>query len=313
MKQNVLITGGAGYIGSRLVDSLVAHNWRVVVVDNLATGKRENINPQATFYNVDISSTRIYSILKKEKPDCILHLAASKSVNDSVNNPVQFAQANILGSVNVINSAHKAGIKKILFTSTAGIYGDSQQKKKQSEDDVPNPSSPYAWTKLSIEEYLMYMNKHSNMNNIIVRFANVYGPGKESNYRSVVNIFIDRMLKKRVVIVHGDGNQTRDYVYIDDLVDICRKLVTHTSSKTCTPVYNVSTGREVSVKKLLNLISQRIGKEPKILYKPHIFVGQKSSILNASKIQKEFGLSVRTTLEEGIRMTIEYLKDNQEK
>ncbi|HVT01508.1 MAG TPA: NAD-dependent epimerase/dehydratase family protein [Patescibacteria group bacterium] len=309
MKNKILITGGAGYIGSRLADKLISEGFDVVVIDNLSSGKRENINKKAKLYEIDIKSQELHSIFKKEDPEIIFHLAASKDVNKSVVDPVSFADTNILGSLNVIDAAHKAQIKRIIFTSTAGIYGDSKDGMVQSEKDLPHPSSPYAWTKLAIEEYLLYMNSSCSMENIILRFANVYGPG-EAVQNSVVNIFIKKLIEKEEVVIHGDGSQTRDFVYIDDLVKICSLLISIDFSRVSdNPVFNISTGREISVNDLLSLVSEKLNQSVSAKYERNTFIGQKSSILDTSKTKDLLDWKATTMLSDGIHKTIEYFKE----
>lgn len=308
MKNTVVVTGGAGYIGSGLVDALIAKGARVVVIDDLSSGKKENVNKEAMFYKVDIYSPKIFTILKMWRPDYIFHLAASKDVNKSINNPMEFAKINVLGSINIINSAHKLGIKKIIFTSTAGVYGNSTNGLKQKENDVLNPSSLYAWTKLSIEEYLIYMNRKGT-ENVILRFANVYGPGGNSPYKSVVNIFIEKLLKNQTITIHGNGSQTRDFVFIDESVDICQHVAEVDFAKIKeNPIFNVSTGKEISVTNLLKLISGLAKIVPNISYEKGIFSGQARSILAAEKTKEVLGWSAKISLEKGLLKTLDFYK-----
>lgn len=307
--KKILITGGAGYIGSKLVNKLIAKGMSVVVIDNLSCGRKKNINDKAVFYNLDITSSEIFEVIKKEKPDVIFHLAASKSVNESLNNPMEFSKTNIVGSVNVINSAYRLGIKKLIFTSTAGVYGESSKGKKQNESDVLNPSSPYAWTKLAIEEYITYMNKYNNMECVVLRFANVYGPGGISEYKSVVNIFIEKLIKKETIKIHSNGSQTRDFVFIDDLIDVCESIIkTNFSKIKKSPIFNVSTGKDITISNLMNLISYFTQIVPNITYEKNIFSGQKNSILNPQKAKKMLKWKAQTSLKKGVIETISFYK-----
>jgi len=310
MKNKILITGGAGYIGSKLASRLISDGHGVIVIDDLSTGKKTNLHPKVKLYKTSILSEEILSILKKEKPDLIFHLAASKDVSQSVVNPVEFAKINILGSLNIIDAAYKAGVRKIVFTSTAGVYGDSSNGVAQKESDMLNPSSPYAWTKLAVEEYLIYMNKNYGMENIILRFANVYGPGGVSEYKSVVNIFVDRLLKNQEIIIHGDGKQTRDYIYIDDLVDLCISFIkTDLTIIKKQPVFNVSTGTEISVTALLKTISEIAKVKPQIQIKINTFYGQRSSLLDTERTKRILKWHSRTSLRTGIKKMIKAIKE----
>lgn len=304
MNSKILITGGAGYIGSKLANKLTADGFEVVVIDDLSTGKRENISRTIKFYEMSILNKKLGAVLKKEKPDVIFHLAASKSVNDSLNNPVEFAQVNIMGSVNVISSAHKAGIKRVIFTSTAGVYGTAITDKKQNEKENLNPSSPYAWTKLSIEQYMDYMTKAYGMENIILRFANVYGSGAAMQ-KSVVDIFIKNALSENSIVIHGKGTQTRDFIFIDDLIDICGKLIhKKLPNNLHSFVFNISTGKEVSISDLVEKIKTVSKKPLKIKYEPHVFIGQKRSVLDTSKAKKILDWEAKTSLDQGIRIIV---------
>jgi UDP-glucose 4-epimerase len=314
MKKTIVITGGAGYIGSKLIDKLISGGMRVVVIDNLSYGSQKNINDKAVFYKLDIMSPEIFDILKTEKPDVIIHLAASKDVASSLKNPVEFTRINILGSVNVINCAYQLGIKKIIFTSTAGVYGNNLNGEKQKESQATNSSSPYAWTKLAIEEYITYMNKNCGMNGIILRFANVYGLGGISQYKSVVNIFVDKLINNQNIIIHGDGKQTRDFIYIDDLIDLCKLLIdSDPIIINESPIFNVSTGIEVSIMQLLETILRSVKTNPQIVFENTIFSGQKRSILDTEKTKKVLGWHSKTSLEDGIKKIIEHYQYKGEK
>jgi UDP-glucose 4-epimerase len=309
MNKKILITGGAGYIGSKLARKLLGMGYRVVIIDDLSFGNTENIPQEAIFYKEDICSPNIESIFRKENPDVIFHLAASKSVNDSVEKPMEFTKVNILGSVNVVNSAVKCSIKRLIFTSTAGVYGDTFYKNFQTEDQKENPSSPYAWTKLAIEDYLQYINSQESMECIILRFANVYGPGGTSSYKSAVNIFVEKILANESIVVHGSGNQTRDFIFIDDLVDLCSNLaginLTHNKKSL---IFNVSTGNEVTVNEILKKIISHTGKTVSVMYDKTIFSGQKRSLLNPDKTRDVLRWQAKVTLDEGVKKTIAALQ-----
>lgn len=303
-KQTIIITGGAGYIGSKLTDLLLSRGYRVVIIDDLSQGYRENVSADAVFVQMNILSPEVSNIIQNEKPISIFHLAASKSVTESVKNPKQFYTTNVIGSKNIIDAAYKNGVKRVIFTSTAGVYGDTMNGRLQQESDAPHPSSPYAETKLETERYLLDMNA-KGMDNVIVRFANVYGPGGNASIESVVHVFIRSLMANQDVLVHGDGKQTRDYVFIDDLVEACA-LCIHAPSKTPSPIYNVSTGKPASVLDVLSIISRIYKKTPKLSYMRDAFIGQQSSLLDPSKTKNDLHWESRVSLEEGIERTTEH-------
>lgn len=305
-----MITGGAGYIGSKLAEALLSAGYRVVVIDDLSQGYTSNLSDRVVFIPMNILSPSLSEVFRKEWPMCVFHLAASKSVTESVKNPKQFYITNVVGSKNVIDAAYATGITRVIFTSTAGVYGDTTNGRLQLESDTPNPSSPYAETKLETEKYLLQMNA-KGMDNVIVRFANVYGPGGEASIESVVHVFIRTLLSDRNVQVHGKGDQTRDYIFIDDLVEACVACIhAPNTTKTDSPIYNVSTGKPASVLDVLTSIATILKKEPHITYVSDAFIGQQSSLLDPSKTKTRLGWVSEVSLEEGIKKTIESIKNN---
>jgi UDP-glucose 4-epimerase len=304
----ILITGGAGYIGSKLALQL-AKKHTVTVVDNLSAGLQTNLPASIRFHNSDITSlSDIDHIISTEKPDCIYHLAASKSVNESIHNSEKFREINVRGSIHVIDSAIRHGVSRFIFTSTAGVYGDVRDHASQNENDDPSPSSPYAETKLEVEKYLL---KHvsKTFSPYIVRFANVYGPGGETTYESVVNIFIKQMLTSKPIEIHGDGSQTRDFIYIDDLIDACEVLYSYTpKNERIVPIYNIGTSKSISINALIANLVSVIGVANKAEYAPTVFSGQHSSMLNSIKAKRELGWNPKTTLLQGIAKTVAHYR-----
>jgi UDP-glucose 4-epimerase len=221
----ILVTGGAGFIGSHLVDRLIKENHRVVIVDNLSTGKKEFINSKAKFYKLDIKSPKIKAVFQKEKPNFVFHLAAQKSVLFSLRNPIIDAQINIVGSLNIIENSISTGVKKFIFTSTGGaIYG--QTKLIPSLETTPEtPNSPYGLAKLTIDYYLNnYFSKVKKLNFVSLRLANVYGPRQDPlGEAGVIAVFVSNLLKNQPCYIYGSGKQTRDFVYVDDVISACLK------------------------------------------------------------------------------------------
>ena len=225
-KITCLVTGGAGFIGSHLVDKLIQKGYRVVVIDNLSTGSRKNLHTKAVFYKVDIQSFKVAGIFKKEKPHILFHFAAQIDIRKSVKDPVKDAKINNLGSLNLFENCVKYGTKKVIFASTGGtIYGEA--------DVVPTPESyplkpisPYGVAKLTIENYLHYYHVVHGIPYVALRFANVYVPRQNSSGEAgVVAIFINRLLSGKTPVIYGDGKHTRDFVFIDDVAEaICKSL-----------------------------------------------------------------------------------------
>jgi len=279
----VLVTGGAGFIGSHLVDAYLARGFRVSVIDDLSTGDRANLNPGATFYEADIRDAP----LEKIRPDIISHHAAQMDVRRSVADPVFDAEVNVVSSLRLLQKAVDLGVKRFVFASTGGaIYGEPQFAP-QTEEHPANPLSPYGCAKLAVEHYMHYFRAVHGLSTVALRYANVYGPRQNSKGEAgVVAIFIDRMRRGQTATINGDGEQTRDYVYVDDVV-AANMMVTESAD--AGPI-NVGTGIETSVNQLAALLGVRAEHGP-------AKVGEQRRSVLASK----FG---RTSLSEGLRETV---------
>src|SRR3972149_195806 len=216
----ILVTGGAGFIGSHITDRLIAEGHEVGVVDNLSTGKKKNVNSEAIFYKTDILSPRIERVFKKFRPELISHHAAQMDVRRSVADPLFDAQVNILGLLNILQNGVKFGTKRIIFASSGGaIYGD-QECFPASEEHPPRPQSPYGVSKLGGERYLHYYQNIYGLEYTSLRYGNVYGPRQDPfGEAGVVGVFSQRMLRGEQGIIYGNGMQTRDYIYVGDVVE----------------------------------------------------------------------------------------------
>lgn len=309
MAYRILVSGGAGFIGSHIVDALLEKGHRVVVVDNLLTGRRENLPKEETknfgFYNFDICSENISGIFQKEMPDFVYHTAAQINVRKSVEDPLFDAKVNILGSLNILQNCVKNKVKKIIFSSTGGaIYGDTNLRPTK-EDFFPQPDSPYAIAKLSVENYLKYYFKFFGLNYTILRYANVFGPRQNAKSEAgVVSIFCENLINNKQPTIFGSGNKTRDYVFVKDVV-AANLLALEKGGNKC---YNVGTGLEISVKDLYFKIANLL--ESKIL--PIYGEEKKGEIVNScldfSKINGELGWKPDHDLEQGLRETVGYFK-----
>jgi len=306
----ILITGGAGFIGSHLADRLIKNGDKVILIDNLSTGKKENINPKAKFYKINIQSPKISDILKKEKPEILFHLAAQIDVRKSVEDPIKDAKINILGSLNVIKNFYQEFLKnikkpKIIFSSTGGaIYGDA--KIIPTPETYPEfPLSPYGICKLTIEKYLNYYWKVFNIPYVALRYANVYGPRQNSKGESgVVSIFIDKLFSGESPIINGSGKQTRDFVFIEDIIEA--NILAMKKNKV--GVYNIGTGKETDINTIFQKLKKITNSNLKSVHCLEKKGEQKRSCLDYKKAQKELSWNPKYNLDEGLIKTVEWFK-----
>lgn len=302
----ILITGGAGFIGSHITDAAIDAGMEVVIIDNLFTGKRENLNPHAKFYLADIRHKDIADIFADEKPDVVCHHAAQVSVRNSVDDPCQDAEINIVGSINVIDNCKKSGVKKIVFASSGGaIYGE-QEKFPAPEDHPARPDSPYGAAKLSVEHYLYIYKKVFGLKYIALRYSNVYGPRQDPHGEAgVVAIFTGKMLSNQTPLINGDGGQTRDYVYVRDVVQ-ANMLAFKSDAE---GPFNVGTGIETDVNRLYSLIRERTGYREGNEHGPAKAGEQYRSVLDCARIKKGLGWEPKFSLEEGLKETVEFFRN----
>lgn len=302
----VLVTGGAGFIGSHLVDRLIQEGREVVVVDNLSTGKRRNLNRAARFFKLDIQSWRLERVFRNERPNVVMHLAAQMDVRKSVEDPVFDAQVNVLGTLNVLQQAVRHGVRKVVFSSSGGaIYGE-QEIYPAPESHVTRPLSPYGISKLCGEQYLSYYQRVSGLQVVNLRYANVYGPRQDPDGEAgVVAIFIQKLLNNEQAIVNGNGRQTRDFVYVEDVVEANLAVMGQETQGT----YNVGTGEETSINDVLRILVGHTNSTCKELHGPAKHGEQVRSVIDASKIRQELSWEPRTELSEGLKRTIDYFRE----
>lgn len=253
----ILVTGGAGFIGSTLVDELVKHGHHVNIIDNLSTGRLENINVAAMFFQADIISAELDSIFEQVKPDVVYHFAAQIDVQFSIENPVKDADINILGTIKVLECCQKHGVKKIIYPSSAAIYGEPSYLGIDEQHPI-HPISYYGISKLTPEHYICVYSQLHGMKYTILRFANVYGPRQMvKGEGGVVAIFTDRVRKGGALNIFGDGEQTRDFIYVKDIVAANVQCLTYGDDET----FNIGTGYPLSVNELVTTIENIIGKK----------------------------------------------------
>ncbi|MFH1522948.1 MAG: NAD-dependent epimerase/dehydratase family protein [Patescibacteria group bacterium] len=299
----VFVTGGAGFIGSNLVDELIKDGHRVVIIDNLSTGKKEYLNSKAKFYKLDIGSKKIEQVFEKEKPDFVFHLAAQIDVRKSLRDPEYDNKINVLGSLNILENCCKSKVKKIIFASTGGaVYGDAREIPT-TENYIPAPMCPYGIHKLTFEKYLKYYYEVYKQDYTALRFANIYGPRQyKGGEAGVVAIFIDKAVNNSQSILNGSGQQTRDFVYVDDVVAAFIK-----SMKVKFPgEINIGTDKETSILEIINSIEKTLERKMIVKKGPAIPGEQKRSCLDSKLAKKVLNWEPKVKLEEGIRRTIEW-------
>jgi UDP-glucose 4-epimerase len=287
-----IVTGGAGFIGSHLVDALVERGDEVVVVDDLSSGRRENVNPAARLEQRDIRAG--FDALGA---DAVFHLAAQADVQTSMLRPAHDAEVNVVGTISVLEAAREVGAP-VVFTSTGGaIYGECDGPA--GEDAPRNPVSPYGIAKLCGEEYVRGWGRTHGMRNVVLRLANVYGPRQEAGLEGgVVSIFLERMARGEEAVIFGDGGQTRDFVYVGDVV---RALLAAAGQEG--GVFNVGTGEETTVLDLYRACASAAGADGEPRFEAARLGDVRRSVLDVSRAERELGWSPEVTLEEGLRLT----------
>ena len=301
----ILVTGGAGFIGSHVVDAFIAAGHDVIVVDDLSSGKRENLNAKARFHQLDILDRRTAELIGDEKPDVLDHHAAQMDVRRSVADPLFDARVNVLGTIGLLEAARRAGVRRMLFVSSGGaVYGE-QEAFPAPESHPTNPVSPYGVSKRSGELYAFFYQAEYGLPFIALRYANVYGPRQDPHGEAgVVAIFSGRMLRGEPVTVNGDGLQTRDYVYVGD---VARANLLALTSPATGPV-NIGTGIETDVNTLARLLLEATGGRSEVRHGPPKSGEQRRSVVDSRRGAEVLGWSPEVPLGEGLRRTVEFFR-----
>jgi UDP-glucose 4-epimerase len=302
----ILVTGGAGFIGSHIVDAFLGLGHQVSILDNLSTGRESNINPEARFFKADIRDTEfVEGLFRREGFDVLCHEAAQMDVRRSVTDPVYDASVNIVGVLTLLECCQKYGVSRVLFASSGGaIYGE-QDYFPADEAHPTRPISPYGVAKLTTELYLYYYQQIYGIQSVCLRYANVYGPRQNPEGEAgVVAIFTSRMLRNEKAVVNGDGKQTRDYVFVGDVVRANVLALGYKGSG----VFNVGTGVETDVNALFRHIRTLTGSHCEEVHGEAKKGEQLRSVLANAKIRSDFGWSVSVSLEEGLKRTVEYFR-----
>ncbi|MBZ0203820.1 MAG: NAD-dependent epimerase/dehydratase family protein [Ignavibacteria bacterium] len=304
----VLITGGAGFIGSQIADAYIKNGHDVVIIDNMSTGVKEFINPKAEFYEIDICDPGVSEIFKKYEFDVINHHAAQIDLRKSVEDPTFDIQVNIAGSVNLLQNAIANKVKKFIFASTGGaIYGEHDYFPADEEHPT-RPYAPYGINKMCVEKYLYYYNHVYGLDYVVLRYANVYGPRQNPHGEcGVIAIFTDKILKGIQPLINGDGTQTRDYVFVNDVVN-ANVLALDAKGPV---IYNIATTRETDVNYIFDRINHYAGTGFEEKHGPAKLGEQQRSILSFEKISSELGWRPETDIETGLKITTEYFKNNK--
>ena len=304
----VLVTGGAGFIGSNLAEGLVKGGHEVSIIDNLALGKKENFNEikeKITFYKGSINDD-IRKIINGS--EVVFHLAALPRVQFSIHNPIESNNANINGSLNLLKQCTDLGVKRFIFSSSSSVYGD-QDSLPLIEYMKPNPMSPYALQKLTIEYYCKLFYDIYGLKTTSLRYFNVYGPkqDKESTYSNLIPKFIGLIQKNEQPKIHGDGSQTRDFTYVNDVVSANVAAMSSDNKKIFGKVFNIGAGNRVSVnevaEKIINLLNSKINP---IHVDP--IIEPKDTLADISKAKNMLGWQPKTNIDQGLEKTVHYFK-----
>jgi UDP-glucose 4-epimerase len=309
----VLVTGGAGFIGSHLADRLLAENYRVISVDDLTTGRIANLaegrgyGKEFTFFNMDIRTEGLHSLFERHHPEIVFHLAAQAGVRPSLDNAMHDASVNVMGLLNVLECSANAGVRKVIYPASGGtIYGDPKRlPAKESTAQGSRPLSPYGISKKVAVDYLGFYERYRGLDYTALALGNVYGPRQDPHGEAgVVAIFASKMLGGDVPVIYGDGNQTRDYVFIDDTVHAFIQAMERGSGK----LVNIGTGLETSVNHLFRMIADIIGFTGEPAYGPLPNGELRRIALDISHAPAALGWKPWTHLEDGLGETIAYLK-----
>jgi UDP-glucose 4-epimerase len=299
--KRILVTGGAGFIGSQVADHLVATGHQVAVVDNLSMGKREYVPAAAHFYPYDIKSPETVELIRGWRPQVIVHHAAQMSVQVSVSDPILDARENILGSLNLFQAAAQAEVEKIVFASTGGaIYGDDAPLPAR-EEDRPRPEAPYGIAKLAVEHYLHFYQREHGIIPIALRYANVYGPRQNGmGEAGVVAIFIEKFLAGQQPRINGDGLQTRDFVFVGDIVAANLLALAYPQAG----AFNIGTGQETDILTIYLKLQELMGSPLGPVHGPAKPGEQRRSALDSTLANKKLGWRPQVTLSEGLAQTV---------
>ncbi|MDQ6770267.1 MAG: GDP-mannose 4,6-dehydratase [Gemmatimonadota bacterium] len=309
----ILVTGGAGFIGSHVADLFLGKEWEVTIVDDLSSGKRENVPHVAKLHEISVLSPELVRLVTEQNFDVIVHLAAQMDVRKSVADPLDDATTNILGTLNLMEALRAAGSPaRVVFSSTGGVlYGDFNTPPNY-ETYPKDPESPYAIAKLSTEYYLAYYGRVHNMDSAALRLGNVYGPRQDPHGEAgVVAIFCARILRNQALTIFGDGRQTRDYVYVGDVARALYLAATEPlpeKGRLDARAFNIGTGKGTSVLEIAKLLQEASGTSVPIEFAPHRPGEQQESFVNADKARELLGWTPQVMLQKGLAKTFAWFE-----
>ncbi|MCE5328975.1 GDP-mannose 4,6-dehydratase [bacterium] len=304
----ILITGGAGFIGSHVSDLLIENNYDVCIVDDLSSGKLENINSKAKFHKCDVRDSKLFKIIEEEKPQTVIHNAAQMSVRNSVDDPENDASINIIGGLNLLEACKKLKIKRIIFASSGGVVYGEQQYFPADENHPLKPICPYGVAKLSFEKYLFYYNYIFGIKYVALRYANVYGPRQDPfGEAGVVAIFSKKLLSGGQPVINGDGCQTRDYVFVKD---VAKANLSAVRSEVVGEI-NIGTGVETNVNDIFNILKKAAERtDLEEIHGPAKEGEQKRSVLSYKKAYEILGWKPEVKIKEGLFETFNWFKES---
>ncbi|MEK9152362.1 MAG: NAD-dependent epimerase/dehydratase family protein [Patescibacteria group bacterium] len=303
MPKTILVTGGAGFIGSHICHMLVERGHDVHVIDDFSTGKKANLPKKVTIHEMDIRAKQVAAVMRKVSPDAVIHLAASIDLQASLAAPKDDADVNIIGSLNVLEAAIAAGVRHFTFSSSAAVY-DNTGLMPLPEEGPTRPSTPYGIAKLAVEQYLHVMHHARGIHTAVLRFANVFGPRQTPKGEAgVVAVFMQKLKKGDAPTIYGDGEQTRDFVYVGD-VAACVVMV---AEKATHGTFNVGSARETTVKSLYEKMATASGVKVEPVYAPARLHEDRRSALDSRKAAGVIGWRAMTPLDQGLKKTWESL------
>ena len=305
-----LVTGGAGFIGSNLAIRLLAEGHEVIVVDNLSRGQRRNVPAGAEFVRLDIGDRRLHRLLAQERPEIIFHLAAHINLRESVADPAADAQVNVVGSLNLLRAAAESGVRRLVFSSSGGAMYNAPPRFPALEKHAECPLSPYGVAKRAFELYLESARQTTGLDYVALRYANVYGPRQDTaGEAGVVAIFIEKILAGQPLKVFGDGGQTRDFVFVGDVVDANLRAATAAAASGLG--INIGTGVETSVNEVAELVAAAFGRPAKIKRFPPVPGELRRSALDWRLAKKTLGWKPTVKIDEGIRLTADWFREKR--